>query len=41
MNREIMDMPRRIVATVLLQPMLDEEYHQARASTYEWSDMKP
>jgi len=36
-----MNIPHRIAGTVLLDPMLDEDCHQVKASTYEWSNMKP
>jgi len=40
-TREVTNMGRRIAGIVLLQPMLDENCHQVKASTYEWSNVKP
>jgi hypothetical protein len=35
--REVMNMARRIAATILLQPALDENYQQCKGSSYSWA----
>ena len=34
--REVMNMARRLMALVLLQPALDDNYRQVKAATYAW-----
>ena len=34
--REVMNMARRITAILLLQPSLDDNYHQCRSTPYQW-----
>jgi len=41
MNREIMNRLHRIAGMVPLQPMLDPNCHQVKASPFEWSNVKP
>jgi len=35
--REIRDMARRIAATILLQPALDENYRKCKGTSYSWA----